>query len=139
MGWKRDKVVAVLPWKLIQEIDKESREWGPFGRPPGIISLVSDCYKEPKNETELSAHREFVDRGYIALKRGWPDFIVFNKDDLFMVEVKADGDSLRPSQRVVLELIASKGIDVYVRWGSTEPFQYERIGKSKRWVERFVP
>jgi hypothetical protein len=142
VGWKRDKVVGLLPWALVEDIDAESRDpfnHNGFGNPPGIVSLIADCYREPKNPTELGAHRELVEKGYVPLKRGWPDFFVFGKDgDLFLVEVKSDTDVLRPSQRVILELFAERGIDCYVRWGSEEPFHYQRIGKSKKWHERFV-
>lgn len=139
MGWRRDKVVGLLPWSLIQQIDKEGKDSNRYSEHPtgGVVSLVADCYREPKNETELGAHRELVEAGFIPLKRGWPDFFVFGENgDVFLVEVKSDTDVLRPSQRVILELFASKGIDTYVRWGSTPPFVYERIGKSKRWADR---
>lgn len=139
MSWRRDKVVNALPWPLVQEIEQERREDnGTNYRSPGLVSLISDCYREPKNPTELEAHRELVEMGYIVLKRGWPDFLVFNKDDVFAVEVKTDTDIVRPSQRVMLELLAANGIDTYVRRGNAEGSRnnYGKIGKSKRWVER---
>ncbi len=116
----------------------------------GFASLVSDMYRAPSNVTEAEVHAELMSLGCTVLRRGWPDFFVFeNDDDFFLVEVKAPTDFVRPAQRVILEMLARKGIDVYVfggdnyelpekkMWEIFDEGGVEAIGPSTPWSERY--
>lgn len=54
------------------------------------------------------------DRGYGILHSGWPDFLVFNSREAFMVEVKDIGDRLRENQSVMHKTLKRFGVPVRV-------------------------
>ena len=120
MSELRDRITKLLPWWLIEELGS-------------LADLVQHVYREPKNAAEAETHREILDRGHAVIRSGWPDFMVISgPEDIYLVEVKGPGDDLRSNQRVVLELLARRGIDTYIKW----PDYYEAVGTSKPWVER---
>lgn len=63
--WKypRDRVVQHLSFETLDELCPDG----------GLADLVRDIYVPPSNETEAMVHRELLDRGYSALRKGWPD------------------------------------------------------------------
>jgi len=72
-------------------------------------------------KTENLALPEFENAGWTALPPGgWPDFLLFRKDDegkieLMCLEVKSGGDEVSVLQRIVQNLLASKGIPTQIR------------------------
>lgn len=144
MSSAREKIGRFLPGWLIDHPQVKE----------GFASLVSDLYRAPSNKTEAEAHKDLMQMGCTVLRRGWPDFFVFaDADDFFMVEVKAPSDFVRPSQRVILETLARKGIDVYVFGGNDSDLYHspetakknneswwsgvEAVGPSTPWSERY--
>lgn len=128
MSSARDKLAKNLPGWLVDHLKE------------GFASFAADAYREPKNRAEAYAFHKLLSKGYTVLKRGWPDFLVLAGDELLLIEVKGPGDEVRPSQRVVLEALARKGLNVYIYWesvGICEP-----IGDSppiRKWVEEWRP
>src|SRR5574338_647787 len=108
----RRRVSRVLPYRLLDGLtDPDS--W----RATGISSFTKHVSKPPSNPSELLAYGELNDMGHLVIKSGWPDFmVVTSPDDMFVVEVKAYDDDVRPHQFIVLELLAKSGIDTYVKW-----------------------
>jgi hypothetical protein len=76
------------------------------------------------NEPELAFAVWAATEGWIATKRGWPDFICYRGDEVMAVEVKwSDGLSM-DQQRACL-MLATHGIPTFV-WsppGPLEPFE----------------
>ncbi len=116
---KREMFAAALPYSLLP------RE--------GLVSLIQDCYRVPGNAAEAEAHAELLGRGAVVLRRGWPDFLVFEREKLYVVEVKGPGDDVRPSQQVVLAALARQGISTYVRRSGPQHASYEPVGDSEEW------
>lgn len=101
----RDRLAQNLPGWLVDHLKE------------GFGAFAVDCYRQPTNKTEARVYNDLLGSGHTVLKKGWPDFLVLtSNDDLFVVEVKARGDEVRPQQRVVLEALARKGIDTYIWW-----------------------
>jgi hypothetical protein len=122
----RDRLAKFLPSRLL--FHEEVQE--------GFSRLAEDVGKPPRNEAEAEAWGQLVDFGCAVVNKGWPDFMVFsNQDDFFLVEVKGPGDTVKPQQRVVLEQLASRGIDVYIRWGAGSDVIYESVGDSSPWSD----
>lgn len=115
---RRDQLAKNLPGWLVDHLKE------------GFGSFAADCYQQPTNKTEARIHKDILDGGHTVLRKGWPDFLVLTgSDDLFVVEVKAKGDEVRPSQRVVLEALARRGIDTYIWWDGTG--YIEVVGESR--------
>ena len=66
---------------------------------------------------EQVAVNELVPLGWSIINKGWPDLFCFregtNGTELMAVEVKSKADKLRPSQELVLKLLATV-MPVYV-------------------------
>lgn len=103
------------------------------GRP---ADLFQHLYEEPSNKNEAVAHRHLLDLGKGVVRKGWPDFMVFGTDELFVVEVKGAGDQIRPAQRLVLEYLAERGIDTYIAHVNDDQIWFEAVGDSTPWAER---
>jgi len=55
---------------------------------------------------EAIVMRKLMDRGYVVLKRGWPDFVALKGNEVRFIEVKRDGqNSLKPRQKVIAEVL----------------------------------
>ncbi|MBR5504189.1 MAG: VRR-NUC domain-containing protein, partial [Methanobrevibacter sp.] len=55
---------------------------------------------------------EYMAKDFIHHKRGFPDIIVWNSEELFFVEVKSKGDTLTKKQTRVHKIMLNLGIDV---------------------------
>lgn len=72
-------------------------------------------------QSEAEFYRAVRKKGKYKIGRsGWPDFILHNEKTgkIFCVEVKSGDDSLRPSQRRMIELLEVAGIATYM-WRPT--------------------
>ena len=68
-----------------------------------------------RNEPEQRCAEELEKRGYLAVKRGWPDFFAQSTDDgsIIAVEVKPNGrHTLKTSQIRVMTALHEAGIRV---------------------------
>lgn len=62
------------------------------------------------NFHEVQAIMQLEARGYKVIKRGWPDLIAYNDDELRLIEVKSSfKDKLKPSQQLVADLLKKFG------------------------------
>jgi hypothetical protein len=68
-----------------------------------------------QNKREDKFANEAVRRGWTVIKRGWPDFLCWQGEEVIFVEVKPEGDSLSSYQKVVMQKLASLGLKCY-RW-----------------------
>lgn len=67
------------------------------------------------NESELHLIAIAESKGYVVLRRGWPDFALVREDEpLFCVEVKSGDQSLSKDQENMIEFLALAGIPTYV-------------------------
>ena len=68
------------------------------------------------NGSEKQLHDALVAKGFIVLRRGWPDFLVVspNKDRGFGLELKSKQDKLSEDQRLMHEALAHFGLPVLV-------------------------
>ncbi len=124
----RRRVSRLLPGYVVSSLEEPSNN-----RASGLSGFTKFVSKPPRNAAEAETYHELFELGYLPVASGWPDFFVIeDADDIFVVEVKGPGDSLRPNQIVVLEMLASAGIDTYIR----RPHGYEAVGDSKPWGER---
>lgn len=122
MASLRDRLARFIPASIIYH--EEVQE--------GFSRLASEAGNPPKNKNEAKAYLELTETcGFAVLNKGWPDFLVLqNEDDFFLVEVKGPGDWVKPQQRVVMEMLASKGINVYIRREEPYGAAYEPVGNS---------
>lgn len=71
--------------------------------------------RRPRNDAEGIAYDEFVARGLDAMKRGWPDFVVFVGTTLVAVEVKPDKEPfLRRPQMIVTAALVRQGVPCFM-------------------------
>lgn len=125
----RRRVSRLLPGWLIDKLNTPNTYYADNG----VSQFTKHIGKPPRNQAEANVHADLFERGRLVIPSGWPDFfVVSGPDEIFFVEVKGPGDSLRSHQRVVLELLARAGIDTYIRW----PDYYEAIGDSTPWQDR---
>jgi hypothetical protein len=98
----------------------------------GVAGLVERCGKTPSNSGEALVYQKLIERGATVMRRGWPDFAVFENGSFYAVEVKQKGDVLSTEQQVILRALADEGIDTYV-W---QRDHFEAIGDSIEWPDR---
>ena len=67
--------------------------------------------RRPKNEPEATFFDYATQQGWVATKRGWPDFICYKDGRVLLVEVKQKtGLALREEQAKLLQYLISAGI-----------------------------
>lgn len=80
-----------------------------------MVKIWKTEKRRPKNTAEGAAYDEFVARGLQAMKRGWPDFVVFVGHTLVAVEVKPDSEPLlRRPQAIVTAALVRQGVPCYM-------------------------
>jgi len=68
------------------------------------------------NKAEKECFEAAAAKGWEALKRGWPDFIMFKGGRVICVEVKKlDAIDLKEEQHKVMQALARSGIECY-KW-----------------------
>jgi len=87
-----------------------------------VPSLAHDLAVRTLNLPEIAVARHLTEQGYTILKRGWPDFLVFNETEVRLVEVKPGIASLKKQQVEVADVLHRFfGVQVEVihpRWDS---------------------
>ncbi len=69
------------------------------------------------NEAEERFRRLMLERGAKVLRSGWPDFLVITAaGSALAVEVKSDGDRMRPAQVRTFEALEAAGLEIRVWW-----------------------
>ena len=73
-------------------------------------------FPRTKNKTELAVLEYWYNKGYSAIKNGWPDFIIYNDKELIFIEVKRDCNDkgLSYRQQNMAKLLKRVGIEVKV-------------------------
>jgi VRR-NUC domain len=65
---------------------------------------------------EKSVSEQYQKEGWNVLSNGWPDFLLWKREEgkvcLKFVEVKSENDSIRENQREVLNLLCEAGMVV---------------------------
>lgn len=80
--------------------------------------------RRPKNRAEGIFFDRAVEKGLVASKRGWPDFVVWDQGGnlVGIVEVKPHrGRRLKREQVAVMRALASLGVPCY-RWSPSEGY-----------------
>ena len=84
---------------------------------------------ERQNGPERAFEEMAGRKGWNATKRGWPDFICFDEQGMFAVEVKprmrprAGMKQLKREQVIVMDVLTAHGIRCFVSDGETlEPY-----------------
>lgn len=96
--------------------------------------------RERRNEHERALDELAERNGWRATKRGWPDFLCFNRStgEIIAVEVKPRIPSgrmkaLRADQAACMDFLKSKGIRCFVSDGSTlEPYDRQKHREDRR-------
>jgi len=96
-----------------------------------------------RTEFRNSAEKAFFDfianDGWVATKRGWPDFACFRNDDLILVEVKPTANQhLKLDQYRLMESLSTRGIDCF-RWNPETGFEQvtsEKLDLSTRSIKK---
>ena len=92
-----------------------------YGKPNGFIAWYESLFDELSllvkyaSIDALCAHLRAMAKNYKGLKDGYPDLICVKGADLFCVEVKAPGDSLRRNQLVTMNQLLKAGFDVSIK------------------------
>jgi hypothetical protein len=65
------------------------------------------------NRRELHVKQLAMDRGYEALKAGWPDFLLYRESDgkTVFLEVKSKKDKLNPAQVRMRDILKKIGLN----------------------------
>lgn len=87
---------------------------------------------------ERIAHRAMTEAGWIVLRSGWPDFLLYRKDPLighrgFAVELKDGRDVLRPNQVLMHRILKRFGVQVLVIDSNGIAEQLARKGQLLSW------
>ena len=95
------------------------------GRPLGV-TFCKECHKDKgRRRRQNQAEQSFVDfaeaQGWETTKRGWPDFVCFENNKAFCVEVKPRSKALKREQRRIMEWLESYQIDCK-RWDPIRGF-----------------
>ena len=68
-----------------------------------------------KNKSENCVLDYYEKRGYSAIKNGWPDFLIFNQNELIFVEVKKDRNRAGLSKRQKAMALLLKRVAIEVK------------------------
>ena len=82
----------------------------------------------PNSRHEALFKSKCAEKGWVAHRPSWPDFIVETENRLVAVEVKGPGDSVSKTQAATFSLLESMGVPVYI-WKNTAEGQ----GRLSRW------
>lgn len=66
-----------------------------------------------KNPSEKAFAEMLRDDGWNVVKRGWPDFFCTRMGRVMVVEVKPENRHLKHHQKIIMNWLASLGVDVY--------------------------
>lgn len=79
--------------------------------------------RELRNVSEEAFRQEATSKGWVACKKGWPDFICEKEGKIIVVEIKTHRRRvLKREQLRVLQLLAQYGVPCY-RWSPADGFQ----------------
>ena len=92
-----------------------------YGKPNGFIAWYERLFEELSilvNHAPIKAlcdHLRAMAKNYKGFKDGYPDLICVKGNELFCIEVKAPGDSLRRNQLVTMNQLLKAGFDVSIK------------------------
>lgn len=103
-----------------RDIEKLAKEIAVLDRQRRARSLRYDEDALTDAERAFSALAD--SKGKDVFRSGWPDFLVLDRDQgsAICVEVKTATDEVRPSQRVMFEMLETVGLRVMI-WSPEEP------------------
>lgn len=79
-----------------------------------LASIARESYRYSSNEAEHLEHLRLNAEGATVIRRGWPDFLVLKDGKAFVQEVKAGTDEVRPTQLLVMRVLAGYGIGTQI-------------------------
>lgn len=81
------------------------------------------------SEVEKEFEKWVKDRGYEYLKKGWPDYVLYNKEEVVFVEVKNPHEAPKPHQMKMHILLKNRlGIKVEIATPMKNGFRLEESG-----------
>lgn len=68
----------------------------------------------PTSKAEAKFKAKAADKGWVAHRPSWPDFLVETEKGLIAVEVKSRTDSVSKTQILTFNMLEAAGIPVYI-------------------------
>jgi len=93
------------------------------------------------NATEAAVEKDLRALGIKCFRNGWPDLLCIDRTrgtpEVFGVEIKSEGDILRPEQKRLHRLLKSVGVPVYVLGPNLKPPRRFLGGETNCWREMY--